>query len=120
MLIITEEQRANLSQAPLKQFKQDMFIHLTDNFPEDIEGKSKNELQTLIHEGVKQAELYQIEIANDVRRYLEFMVIYAQDFDKNSNTVWAHEALQLEKLNGTAKMDLIDELEIEMMRHTYE
>lgn len=118
MLTITEEQMSSLSQAPLKQFELDMFHYLTDNFPEDTKDKSKQELQTLIHEGIKQAGQYQIEFEDDVRRYLEFMVMYAQDFNKNPDTTWAHETLHSEKLDGTEKMDLIDELELEMVRNS--
>ena len=120
MLIMTEEQMSNLSQVPIKQFEQDMFIYLTDNFPEDIKNKSKQELQTLIHNGIEQAEQYQIEYEDDVRRYLEFIVMYAEDFDKNHDTAWAHKILHSEELDGTEKMDLIDELELEIARYLHE
>lgn len=118
MLTITEEQISSLSQAPLKQFEQDMFIYLSENFPEDTKDKSKQELQTLIHNGIEQAEKYQIEFEDDIRRYLEFIVMYAEDFDKNPDTAWAHKTLHSEKLDGTEKMDLIDELELEMVRNS--
>jgi hypothetical protein len=118
MLIITEEQMSNLRQVPLKQFERDMFTYLTDNFSEYVKDKPKQELQTFIYEGIEQAEQYQIEFKDDVRRYLEFMVMYAQDFDKNSQTVWAHTTLYSKELDGTTKMDLIDELELEMVRNS--
>ncbi len=116
MLVVTKEQILALREVPLKQFERDMFIYLTENFSEETKEKSSQELHILIHKGIKQAEQYKIEFKNDVRRYLEFMVMYTQDFDKNPDTVWAHKVLLTEELNGTAKMDLVDELELEMVR----
>ena len=118
MLTMTEAQMSSLEQVPLKQFERDMFIYLTDNFAEDTKDTSKQELEALIHKGIEQAKQYQIEFEDDVRRYLEFMVMYAQDFDKNSDTAWAYKTLHSEELDGTEKMDLIDELELEMVRNS--
>jgi hypothetical protein len=44
------------------------------------------------------------------------MVMYGHKFDTNPDTAWAGEILHAKELDGTAKMDLIDERELEMVR----
>jgi len=116
MLIIREEQMSALSQAMLKQFEDRMVVHMSKNFQDETREISEVELRALIQEGIEQAEQYQITLEYDVRRYLEFMVIYGQNFDTNHDTAWAGEILHAKELDGTAKMDLIDERELEMVR----
>lgn len=116
MLVIREEQMSALSQAMLKQFEDRMVVHLSSDFPTETREISEGELRILIQEGIEQAEQYQIILEDDVRRYLEFMVMYGQNFDTSSNTAWAGKILHTKELDGTAKMDLIDERELEMVR----
>jgi sorbitol-specific phosphotransferase system component IIA len=116
MLIIREEQMSALSQAMLKQFEDRMVVHLSNNFPDETREISEVELRALIQEGIEQAEQYQITLEDDVRRYLEFMVMYGHKFETNHDTAWAGEILYSKELDGTAKMDLIDERELEMVR----
>ena len=116
MLVIREEQIEILSQYMLKQFENRMVIHLNKNFPDETQKMSKKELCTLIQTGIKQAEQYEVTLENDVRRYLELMVMYGQHFETNPDMAWASEILNVKKLDGTAKMDLIDERELEIVR----
>jgi len=44
------------------------------------------------------------------------MVMYGHNFDTSPDTAWAGEILHAKELDGTAKMDLIDERELEMVR----
>jgi len=116
MLTIRKEQMDAFSQAMLKQFENQMVIHLNSNFPNETKEISEGELRTFIQEGIEQAEQYQITLEDDVRRYLEFIVMYGQNFDTNPDTAWTCEILHTKELDGTAKMDLIDERELEMVR----
>jgi len=116
MLVIREEQMSALSQAMLKQFEDRMVVHMSNNFQDETREISEGELRALIQEGIEQAEQYQITLEDDVRRYLEFMVMYGQNFDTSPDTAWAGEILHAKELDGTAKMDLIDERELEMVR----
>ncbi|WP_069472304.1 hypothetical protein [Candidatus Marithrix sp. Canyon 246] len=116
MLTIREEQMDVFSQAMLKPFENSMVVHLNNNFPDETREISEGELRVLIQKGIKQAEQYQITLEDDVRRYLEFMVMYDQNFETNPNTAWASEILHAKELDGTTKMDVIDERELEMVR----
>ncbi len=117
MLMIREEQMSALSQAMLKKFEKTIAIHLNINFQDETKKIPDDELSILIQKGIKQAEHYQIVLEYDVQRYLEFVITYGQNFEKTPNTVWTSKILHNKELNGTVKMNLIDEHELEMMRN---
>lgn len=116
MLVIRPEQVEVLSQYMLKQFENRMFIHLNKNFPDETQKMSKKELYALIQEGLKQAKQYEVTLENDIRRYLELMVMYGYHLETNPDMARVSEILNIKQLDGTAKMDLIDERELEIVR----
>ena len=112
MLTVRREQMDALSRYSLEQFEAAMLRHLRARFPEQTVGRLDPELRKLIKEGISQAAVYGITLENDVRRYLECVVLYGPDFDRNPETAWAGEILRSDDLDGTEKIDRIDEAEL--------
>ena len=108
MLIIRKKQIEILSQFMLKKFKDRMMTHLRRNFPDQTQNIKNTPLQTMIQTGIDKAAVYGVNTEDDVRRYLEYMVMYSPNFDANSETPWGRDILEDKNLNGTEKMNRID------------
>ena len=116
MLKIRAEQMAVLEAYMVRQFEARMKIHLQKNFPNETQRMSDAELQRFVQVGIKQAKRYGIELEDDIQSYLEMMVLYGVDFDNNPKTAWAGEILRTEDINGTAKMELLEDYELNLLR----
>lgn len=109
MLKIRQAQMDSLSEAMLKQFEDRMVMHLRAACPEQTRGMSEPELRDTIRTGMGSAAKYGITSEVDIRRYLECVVVYGQDFDTNPKTAWAGHILNNKELSGTEKMNRVDE-----------
>lgn len=116
MLVIRPEQVEVLSQYMLKQFENRMIVHLRKSFPHETEEMSEVNLRELIQTGIERAKQYGVELENDVQSYLEMMIIYGADFDTNSKTDWAGEILRTPDINGTTKINLLEDYELNLLR----
>jgi len=112
MLIIREEQMNCFRQIKLESFYNSMEQHLKNKFHEETKKLNDFKLHKLIVEGVGQAKLFDITDKTDIKRFLEYLVIYSQDFGKSSETQWAYQFLSNEQLTGNEKMNQIDEYDL--------
>ncbi len=110
MLKLRKEQMKVLGQYTLEQFQNRMVVHLRTNFGEYTKDLEDSELQKKVEQGIKRAEGYSVTREDDIRRFLEYMVLLTTDFDTNPKTAWAGEILEDKKLNGTGKMNHIDDV----------
>ena len=108
MLVIRDEQIEALDESMLRSFKNHMVSHLRKVCPEETSGMSDEELRALIQGGIDKAESYEIFEDDDVRRFLEYMLILSPDFDQDSSFPEIREILNNEEMDGTEKMDEID------------
>lgn len=115
MLKIRSEQIETLRKSVRKEFEDDMVIHLQTSFSSEIEGMSEEELRQEIRSGIEKAEKYDIVISTDVSRFIEYSVCYGSDFDVTDKLKWISEILNDNSLDGTEKMDMIDETEREIL-----
>ncbi|MGH9903690.1 MAG: hypothetical protein ACRD68_17925 [Pyrinomonadaceae bacterium] len=109
MLVIRKEQIEVLREHRLKQFEDRVAAHLRELFPEETAGMDDERLRLYVRGGVVRAEKYDIIEEDNVEKYLEFMMVYGQDFDVEEETRWAREILNNSLLNSFEK---IDELEM--------
>lgn len=116
MLIIRPEQVKVLKQYMVRQFENKMLVHLRKNFPNETKKLSEDKLRAFIQTGIKGAKGYNIELEQDVQSYLEMMIIYGTDFDTNSKTAWAGEILRTQDMDGTTKMNLLEDYELNLLR----
>jgi hypothetical protein len=112
MFKIRREQMDVLAQQSLDQFQAAMLRHLRARFPAQTAGRLDPELRAMVHEGIGRAAVYGITLETDVKRYLEWMVVHGPQFDRDPKTAWAGEILRSDDLNGTEKVDRIDEAEL--------
>lgn len=120
MLIIRKEQMEALRTSMSRRFEQRMLEHIKNTFPDRIKQVSDEKIRTVIQDSIKKAESYTIEYEDDIRRFIEYLIIYGTQLDTKPETRWIGEILKRTDLTGTAKMDLIDEYELQTIRESYD
>lgn len=109
MLIIRNEQREAFRLYMREKFERRMSAHLQSRFPEQTNDMTEQSMSDFIRSGITKAEGYQIVTEGDVQRFLEYMCTLGADFDINSETSWAAEILGNEHIDGSEKIDRIEE-----------
>ncbi|MFO1350305.1 MAG: hypothetical protein U1F68_06340 [Gammaproteobacteria bacterium] len=100
----------------LDRFETRMVRHLRETFPDRTEKVSNDKLRDVVKAGMQKAEHYGIEFEDDVRRFLEYLVIYGARLDSKPSTRWLGAILRRQDIDGTHKMDLIDAAELQALR----
>jgi glucose-6-phosphate 1-dehydrogenase len=108
MLVIRDDQIEAFDESMLRNFRNHMVSHLRRVCPEEASDMSDEELRALIQGGIDKAESYEILEDEDVRRFVEYMLILNPDFDQDSSFPKIQEILNDEEMDGTEKMDEID------------
>lgn len=116
LLIIKKEQFDSFGIYMKKNFEQRMHKYLQDKFPEHSKKSSSRDIRTLVQNGIQKAEHYNIEYENDIRRFLEYVVIYGIQLDIQKETHWIRDILQRNDVSGRKKMDFIDDSELQELR----
>jgi hypothetical protein len=112
MLAIRPEQMDALGDQSRKQFLQRMADFLRDKFSDRAKKTDNGQIDTFVERGVDKAETYGIEYEDDIRQFLEYLVIYGPDMDVQMETAWIGDILRRADIDGTYKMKLIDETEL--------
>ena len=107
MLTIRDAQMRALEGELQRRFEVGMENYLRSAYADQLESKTSAEVLDLIRQGITRSEHYGIVIENDVSRYIAHMVTYGADFD--STEAWAAAIFQNSSINGTQKMDRIDD-----------
>ena len=109
MFRIAKEQLQALSAAVEQSFISRTVHHLRDGFPSELEahGLRGPALEALVEWGVAEAAAFGITQEDDVRLYLECMLLFSPRFSSDPRLPWATEILRREDLSGTDKMDII-------------
>ncbi|CDH44861.1 hypothetical protein [Candidatus Contendibacter odensensis] len=116
MLSIRKEQMEVLSGYMREQFEWRMVKHLREKFPDRTKDLADDKIRVVVQSSMKKAEGYGIEYEDDIRRFLEYLVIYGTRLDVREETQWIGDILRRNDLTGTAKMNLIDSRELEALR----
>lgn len=107
-MIIRDAQTEELGKSYQKRFVERMLRHLRAMFAEKLADRSDEELRELIRDGIENAADYEITIEYDVSRFIEYMVIFGEDFDIDEKTYWAGNILNKSENSGTEKMNEMD------------
>lgn len=94
MLTIRPQQLDVLSEPHLKAFEDRMVAHLKDSFTKQSKSLGEPKLREVIRHGIKQAALYGIGIERDVCQYVDLMMVWGADFDRDPNLPWAGQILR--------------------------
>ena len=116
MLSIRQEQMDVLSAYMRHQFEQRMIKHLRAKFPDRTKDLPDERIRLVVQDSMRKAKSYNIEYEDDIRRFIEYLVIYGTRLDVREETQWIGDILRRDDLNGTAKMDLIDSRELQVLR----
>jgi hypothetical protein len=108
MLKIRTDQLHAFSAKLHEDFVRQTSAQLVERFPEYIERHGlKHEISPFVERGISEAASYGITQSNDVRLYLECMVLLQPNFASSPEFPWAAMALGSHELSGTEKMNRI-------------
>jgi hypothetical protein len=93
MLTISREQMHIFSKAPLDQFVDWMLVHLRKFFP-SCRRADDTDLRKVIKHGIERAGSYEIRTRRDVCKYIDLMVTFGLDFDRDKRFPWAESILK--------------------------
>lgn len=93
----------------IRSEQMEAFRRYTRNCFEDrIVARWGETARRLVRPATEQARSYGITAALDVERYLGYMMVLGEDFDRNPATAWAAEILRDPSRSGEAKMQRLD------------
>ncbi len=106
MLTLRKEQLAVFGPLGKKIFEDRMIAHLKKVFPEQSESLGEPKLRETIQYGTQHAAAYHIISERDVCKYIDLMILYGRDFDKDPNLPWAQSILQNQAIrNPSSKIE---------------
>lgn len=106
MLTLSPKHMQVFSEAALKNFEDRVVAHLGKCFPNQCKALSGTELRETIQYGIKRAAKHGIIAERDVCKYIDFMMVLGQDFDKDPELPWAQSVLNNQALrHSAAKME---------------
>lgn len=111
VLTIRDEQLLKMSRDRRGRFVRDMVRHLQEAFPHHLRLHriQSQALETIVHDGMIDAERIGIILEDDIQRFLEFIVILGPDWPEDKTHSWAVETLVREDLTGEERLDLMEE-----------
>jgi hypothetical protein len=106
MLTIRREQLAVFGPLGKKAFEDRTIAHLKRVFPEQSESLGEPKLRETIEYGAERAAAYRIISERDVCKYIDLMILYGRDFDKDPSLPWARSILQNQAIkNPSSKVE---------------
>jgi hypothetical protein len=94
MLAIRKEQLAVFGPIGKKAFGDRVAAHIKKVFPEQSEALGERKLHETIQYGTQRAAAHGIVSERDVCKYIDLVILYGRDFDKDRNLLWAQSILQ--------------------------
>jgi hypothetical protein len=94
MLTIRKEQLAVFGPLGKKAFEDRVVVHIKKIFPEQFQSLGEPKLRETIEYGTQRAAAYRITSERDVCKYIDLMILYGREFDKDPKLPWAQSILQ--------------------------
>ena len=116
MLRIRQAQMRVLGDRMRRDFERRMVEHLRTRFDKELRELDEPALRAFVRDGIESARQYGVTSEDDVRRYLECMAQHGAHFDAAPATAWAGRILRTEGLDGSQKMDRIEDYETFVLR----
>lgn len=112
MLVIRKAQLETLEEYSLASFVQRMAKQLRSSCAAETRDISEPDLRQMISAGVERAEQFGIEDEADVERFLDYTLRFGPEFGNTSQTTWAGEILQDDGMDGSEKMNRINDYDL--------
>ncbi len=103
-MIIRTEQLQSLSAASLENFKTRLVAHIREWFPHQYAVLGDPLTRLLVDLGVESARDRGIEGKRDICGFIDLMLIFGPDFDKDPDLPWARAILDDTNIPSTEKM----------------
>lgn len=116
MLSISRVQMRQLGAVSRDRFVRRMLVHLRSKFKGRAETLSDEQLQAQIEQGMKEAQRHGVVYEDDIRRYLEFLMIFGAPLDQQAQAPWLADILHAKAFDGQRKLDLIDHAVLQGLR----
>lgn len=100
MLTIRKEQFAIFQKKAVEDFESQVLVHIQRFFPEQSQQVGEAGMRDLIAYGIKRAAAYEIVERADVCQYIDFMVAFGRDFDRDPELPWASSVLNDPEIPG--------------------
>ena len=100
MLTIRKEQFAVFQQAASESFQDRMLSHINEFFPQSLEQHGELDIRELIAYGIQRAATYNFQLEPDVCNYIDLMIVFGRDFDRDPALAWASAILNDPALQG--------------------
>lgn len=117
MLRIRDDQIEALRKPALEDFKDEMFLHLHEFFPDECARMGALSVRAFVEDGIRRADGYQVFSPRGVCKYLNLMMALGPDFDTAPKTApWVQPILTDTSIpDTTARMDLLSEEAIQRL-----
>ncbi len=106
MLMIRQEQLRLLAQAEVEKFEDWMLAHLKKFFPAQCQAAGDSKVRQMIRRGIERAAAHRITSRRDVCKYIDLMVVFGRDFDKDHRYPWAGKILAASVSSGRKVQEL--------------
>lgn len=100
MLTIRKEQFAVFQKVAVEDFENRMLDHIKQFFPDRLEQPGEAAMRGLIRYGIQRAASYDIEEQPDVCQFIDFMIVFGRDFDRDPALPWASSILNNAEIPG--------------------
>ncbi len=105
-MIVRQEQLNTLSESATSDFENRVVAHLSKCFPAESEVLQEQGVREIIQYGMERAASYDVSAERDVCKYIDVMMVFGRDFDKDEDLPWASRILNDKVLNNpTARID---------------
>jgi hypothetical protein len=106
MFTIRKEQMAAFGPLGKKAFEDRTLAHIKRVFPEQSQSLGEPKVRETIQYGTQRAAAYRIVSERDVCKYIDLMILYGRDFDKDLNHSWAKSVLENQNIrNPSSKIE---------------
>ena len=116
MLSISHFQMGQFGVISRDRFVRSMVDHLRGKFAARAAGMSDERLAEQVRLGMGEAKGHGVIYEDDIRRYLEYLVIHGTPLAQRPQAPWLAEILHNQALSGRRKLDLIGEYELQLLR----
>lgn len=116
MLRISHVQMRQFGAVSRDRFVRRMATHLRTKFADRAAGVPDEQLTGQIELGMSEAERHGVVYEDDIRRYLEWLVIFGAPLDQQPGAPWLADILHGDTSTGRAKLDLIDDAVLQLVR----
>jgi hypothetical protein len=115
-LTIRQAQMDAFSQVEVQKFEDWMVSHLKQFFPTQSQALGEPQLREMISHGIRRAADHGITTERDVCKFIDLMIVFGRDFDRDNKSAWAGQILANRKTARSKIRSLYEAAELRLGR----